>query len=196
MRGAGLDRGVRRRVLSAAPIALPAACAVAAVVFAFADPGTGRAAQEPDLDLGARLYATQCAACHGVDHDGVDGRGPSLLVEGEGEPVSGGRPQGSVEFVTDGDREVVLRVRSDRPAWLFLSDSMARGWRATVNGKPEPIRFGMIAFRAVPVPEGESTVEFRYEPRWLRIAPVTAGLGVLLLLGMAWWSRRGRPRED
>jgi ubiquinol-cytochrome c reductase cytochrome c subunit len=71
--------------LAAVPVALPLACLVAAVVFAVAGDGTGRAAApaEADLAVGAELYSTQCASCHGVDHDGVDNRGPSLLVEGE-----------------------------------------------------------------------------------------------------------------
>ena len=84
MSGAG--RLARRRVLASLPVALVVACGVAAVVFALGDTGTGRAAQlarQPDLQLGAELYATQCAGCHGVGHDGVDGRGPSLLAEGE-----------------------------------------------------------------------------------------------------------------
>jgi len=123
----------------------------------------------------------------------------TLLVEGEGAPESGGTPRGSVEFIEDSDREVVLGVQSDRPAWLFLSDSYARGWRATVNGEEAEIRPGMIAFRAVRVPQGESTVRFSYEPRWLRIAPVTFGSGVVLLLGLLWWARGGRkalPRTE
>jgi ubiquinol-cytochrome c reductase cytochrome c subunit len=80
-------RSVRRSVLIAVPFALPAACVVAAVGFALGDPGTGRALraapQPPDVELGAELYATQCASCHGVEHAGVEGRGPSLLDEGE-----------------------------------------------------------------------------------------------------------------
>ncbi len=73
----------RRSLLVAVPVALPVACLVAAGAFAAADAGTGLTAQpEPDLDLGAELYSTQCANCHGVNYDGVDERGPSLLVEG------------------------------------------------------------------------------------------------------------------
>lgn len=72
-------------VLAAVPIALPIACVAAAAAFALGEPGTGRAVvpdPEPDLELGAELYTTQCANCHGVGYDGVEGRGPSLLVEG------------------------------------------------------------------------------------------------------------------
>lgn len=84
MTNAGRPSGPR--VLTSLPVALVVACGAAAIAFALGDPGTGRAVPpdpEPDLGLGAELYATQCANCHGVEHDGVEGRGPSLLVEGE-----------------------------------------------------------------------------------------------------------------
>lgn len=38
---------------------------------------------DPGNELGAQLYATQCAGCHGVDGEGVENRGPSLIGEGE-----------------------------------------------------------------------------------------------------------------
>lgn len=38
---------------------------------------------EPGGDLGASLYTTQCAGCHGPAGEGVDDRGPELIGEGE-----------------------------------------------------------------------------------------------------------------
>ncbi|MDQ3739091.1 MAG: c-type cytochrome [Actinomycetota bacterium] len=38
---------------------------------------------EPGGELGASLYATQCAGCHGPAGEGVDDRGPELIGEGE-----------------------------------------------------------------------------------------------------------------
>ena len=73
-----------RRVLGswAIAIVLPIACAIVAVVWSLGDSRVGRA-QEPNGAAGADLYSTHCADCHGVDHAGVDGRGPSLRPEGE-----------------------------------------------------------------------------------------------------------------
>ena len=34
-----------------------------------------------DADMGASLYHTHCAACHGVDADGKGPRGPALLLQ-------------------------------------------------------------------------------------------------------------------
>lgn len=61
--------------------ALVGASAVAALVFALADTGVGRAQQAED-DLGATLYTNQCSGCHGVGGRGIEDRGPSLEHEG------------------------------------------------------------------------------------------------------------------
>jgi ubiquinol-cytochrome c reductase cytochrome c subunit len=61
-------------------LAIPA---VAAAVAGMASLGSAapEAPQQAD-DLGRELYATQCATCHGVEGEGVDDRGPTLLNEG------------------------------------------------------------------------------------------------------------------
>ena len=54
----------------------------AAVSGAAADVPTGPTAEGSRLDLGAELYAIQCASCHGDGGTGVTGRGPDLRHEG------------------------------------------------------------------------------------------------------------------
>jgi ubiquinol-cytochrome c reductase cytochrome c subunit len=76
---------------------VPPAAAVVVALVSFArpssaEPGTVAASpaggptavpsNQPDDSLGAILYATQCAACHGDRGKGVDGRGPALTEEG------------------------------------------------------------------------------------------------------------------
>ncbi|CAN5815096.1 cytochrome c [soil metagenome] len=74
-------------------VALPpvAAALLAVHSAATADDGQPVRADEQHLegqsdqsdDLGASLYATQCAGCHGPAGEGVDDRGPDLIDEGE-----------------------------------------------------------------------------------------------------------------
>ena len=61
-------------------LALPAAVAAVAGITSFGG-SAPRAAQQQD-DVGASLYATQCASCHGVHGEGVEDRGPTLRNEG------------------------------------------------------------------------------------------------------------------
>jgi ubiquinol-cytochrome c reductase cytochrome c subunit len=68
---------VRRIVGWVAVVLMPAGVAIASLVQPPA-----RAAAPPDEELGARLYASQCASCHASDGSGVDDRGPSLAEEG------------------------------------------------------------------------------------------------------------------
>jgi ubiquinol-cytochrome c reductase cytochrome c subunit len=70
------------RVLRFAPI-LPVVAAMAFGAFEL----TSAAVPTPEASAvaatGSELYANHCSSCHGVDGAGVDGRGPSLLGEGE-----------------------------------------------------------------------------------------------------------------
>lgn len=65
---------------------LPALLAAGAVaLFALVAPRSGRAepaAPPTEQPLGARLFAEQCASCHGVDGTGIVDRGPDLTLEG------------------------------------------------------------------------------------------------------------------
>ncbi|MHC4860833.1 MAG: YfhO family protein [Planctomycetota bacterium] len=119
-----------------------------------------------------------------------------LPLEGVESAESNGVPQGSVLIVTDEPHLVRLEVRSDRRAWLFLADAWSSGWKATVNGREEEIRPALAAFRAVPVPPGESVVEFRYRPGWLSVVPFTAGAGLLLILLLSIPAYRARRRKE
>ncbi len=71
--------GVRRGLL-AVPVAAGLAVAVASLAEG-SSPEPSAAAPSPDL--GAELFEEHCAACHGADGGGVEGRGPSLEPEGE-----------------------------------------------------------------------------------------------------------------
>ncbi|MGH9271933.1 MAG: cytochrome bc1 complex diheme cytochrome c subunit [Ilumatobacteraceae bacterium] len=69
-------------------VALPLAAAAAAGATSFAASADDQApaastAQVTPLDAGRALYRTHCTSCHGIDLEGVEGRGPSLLEEGE-----------------------------------------------------------------------------------------------------------------
>ena len=59
--------------------------------------------------------------------------------------------------------------------FLVVTDQFYPGWAATVNGTPTTVLRANVAFRALRLPAGESTVEFRYRPLSIRLG--VAGVG-------------------
>lgn len=129
----------------------------------------------------------------------AQGRGPhrSVLLEEPppsgflGEDVDAGA--GSAEFVVDEPEHVVVRVSAPARGFLDLADQYFPGWYATVNGAPAPILRANFLFRAVEVPAGESTVDFRYAPVSVR-AGIATTAGTLLMLAIATMRRRRMRR--
>jgi hypothetical protein len=89
-----------------------------------------------------------------------------------------------------------LSVDAPRPGLVYASESFFDGWRAAVNGSPARILPANYAFRAVEIPAGKVTVEFRYFPPGLAIGlAVTSAsvLAALALLAAPWRRSRTRP---
>jgi hypothetical protein len=62
------------------------------------------------------------------------------------------------------NQRVIVQASLNQPGILILADSYYPGWKAYVNSKEEAIRRANLFFRAVLLPAGTHTVEFRYEP--------------------------------
>ena len=110
-------------------------------------------------------------------HSGaIDFRDEAILAECDAAPVagSGGRVRTAAVRHYTSDR-VVIETVTDAPGYLVLTDTWYPGWYATVDGVAQAIRRANHALRAVWLPAGHHTVEFRYSPRSVRI-----GLGISL----------------
>lgn len=57
-----------------------------------------------------------------------------------------------------------LRCEVPEDGYLLVTDRWARGWRASVNGRPAPVLVGDFLFRAVPVRAGTNRVQLTYSP--------------------------------
>ncbi|SFR92713.1 membrane protein YfhO [Dyella sp. OK004] len=65
---------------------------------------------------------------------------------------------------------LTVRTRSEEgPGWLVVSELDFPGWHAQVDGAPLPIHRANGMFRAVCVPAGQHTLEFRFHP-WAMVA--------------------------
>jgi hypothetical protein len=77
-------------------------------------------------------------------------------------------PNAQVVWEEYGDSYLRLRIinPSQQTAWLLITDTWYPGWRATVNREPVPLLQANGAFRAVPVPPGESVVRMQFQLRY------------------------------
>ena len=106
---------------------------------------------------------------------------------------------GTVQVVHYGMNDVSLRVVTRDPQYLATSEVHYPGWKAFVDGQQQPLYYTNVAFRGLPIPAGEHTVEMRFTPAsfWW---PGAVSLAAWLLWGILWWFRGRRkavaPGQD
>jgi hypothetical protein len=123
------------------------------------------------------------------------------VVRLEAVPASGwtggawnGRPA-PVTFTTNDPEHVVLQVDAPEHGFVVLADQWFPGWTATVDGRPTEILRADYLFRAVEVPPGPSTVEFRYFPARLCAGMALSAL-TLIALAMAVRRSERKTKDD
>jgi len=81
-----------------------------------------------------------------------------------------------------------IEIWTNTPGFLFLSDNYYPGWKAFVDGKETKIYRADYSFRAVPVPQGEHQLIFRYDPpsfKWGSTITLLS-LGALVTTNIVW----------
>jgi hypothetical protein len=104
-------------------------------------------------------------------------------------------PGSAIESLTDSGNTVTIRASLPQAGWLILSDTFYPGWQAAVDGLPTEIQVANTAFRAVQVPPGAHTIEFRYEPRSVSIGLLVSLVClVIIIVGLIVSHWRGQLR--
>jgi hypothetical protein len=105
------------------------------------------------------------------------------------------RAAGQASIVEDTTTRVTIAVDSRQAALLVLTDAHHPGWRADLDGKSVPVGRVNGAFRGVVVPEGRSTVTFRYHQQGLPSGLILTmvSLGLMVLFGLRSRCRSGEP---
>jgi hypothetical protein len=83
-------------------------------------------------------------------------------------------------FLKDGLNEVVLAVESPVSALLLLSDMMAPGWTAEVDGQTVPVLTADLVLRAVALDAGKHTVRFHYSDPSVSLGLTLSVIGWIL----------------
>ncbi len=75
-----------------------------------------------------------------------------------------------------------LEVHAKAPAWIVISETAWKGWKARVDTRPVPVVRANIAFLAVQVPAGRHRLDLIYRPRSWVIGGIVS---LVALLGIA-----------
>jgi hypothetical protein len=102
-----------------------------------------------------------------------------------------GACRGSAQIVAEIPTRVTIACEMETRGLVVLADLWDKGWNAYWEGKAVPILRTNHAVRGVVVPAGKGTLEFRYEPASFAWGWRLCGLALIVLLGWAWWGRRG-----
>ena len=111
---------------------------------------------------------------------------PSLTLPLEG----GGKGGGEVEFLSESNNRLSLKVEAKEGGILILSDTYYPGWKVYVNGKEEKILRANYNFRAVSLSRGVHRVEFVYAPLSFKLGVGLSIIGVISCAIIGWSSRR------
>ncbi len=96
---------------------------------------------------------------------------------------------GTAKLISYGPKNVIISTKTTGNALLFLSDNYYPEWKAKVDGGNTPILIADYSFRAVPVPKGDHTVEFYYDPIsfYQGLAASFSGFLILVVYGIISW---------
>lgn len=70
---------------------------------------------------------------------------------------------------------------------VFSEIYYPKGWKITIDGQPAEMLRANYTLRALPVPAGKHTVEFRFEPTSIKVTDAIAYVALLIMLLTAAW---------
>jgi hypothetical protein len=129
---------------------------------------------------------------------------PTTVVEGlpalrgTGSDGTASDDTGSAEIVSYTPERIEIHAGASASGLLVLSDAFYPGWRATVDGAETPIVPANVLFRGVPLPPGEHTVVFTFEPTSWQLGLGLAAVGLVSLAAcglLALWGFRRQRRH-
>ncbi|WP_031500591.1 YfhO family protein [Bryobacter aggregatus] len=125
-----------------------------------------------------------------IDNQSIDLRQVTLTHN----PVAGleSCPPGDTAVLLHNPGRVLIRTHANCNNLLVISDSDDAGWSVTVDGKPAQRINAFHALRAVQVPKGSHTVEWRYSAPGFRPGLALAAAGLLIPL----WSSYRRKKQN
>ena len=104
---------------------------------------------------------------------------PSIPIESNNEDII------EPKILNYGSNKATFATNSQSNSLLFLSDAYDDDWRIYIDGQKSKILRADYALRAVAVPKGEHTVDFKYQPKSFVIGIVVSTLSILSLITLS-----------
>ncbi|MGH2557261.1 MAG: YfhO family protein, partial [Actinomycetota bacterium] len=102
---------------------------------------------------------------------------------------------GRAEYTFLGTQSGRVSVQASGPALVLIRTPYARGWHATVNGRPAKVLAADFVVQAVPVQAGRHTILLTYDDPSIGYGLVASGLAFAALIGsILMAARRDRRR--
>ena len=79
--------------------------------------------------------------------------------------------------------DLYLMICAVSPAWIVVSQTAWKGWKALRNGEPLPLRSANQAFLGLRVPAGDHRVRLAYRPDSFRIGLVISAVSIAVVAG-------------
>ena len=115
--------------------------------------------------------------------------GKEAVADKKYEPVlSGFRPSpadsASIIYLTDYDSDFVTYTADAKKEELAVFSEVyyPRGWHITIDGQPAEMIRANYTLRALPVPAGKHTIEFRFDPQSIKVTDGIAYAALLIML--------------
>ena len=100
------------------------------------------------------------------------------------------------EIVELSPTRAVINAELDANGFLVLAENYAKGWKATVNGKPAKVVPVYIGFRGVALSPGKHRVEFHYEPPLCNVGLILTAISLAVVGLLLWNEFRPLPAGD
>lgn len=102
----------------------------------------------------------------------------------------------SIELVSYDSNVLTYKSSSNKPELAVFSEVYyPKGWKITIDGEQKEMIRVNYTLRALPIPTGEHTIEFRFDPTSIKITDGIAYAAMLIILLMACWLLWQRMRK-
>jgi uncharacterized membrane protein YfhO len=90
-------------------------------------------------------------------------------------------------------QSIQLKVQAPADQYLVTSETHYPGWKAWVDGRPQPIHYTNVAFRGLWVPAGSHTVTMHFRPDAFVYTAILSALAWLVWIVL--WCKTTSPAK-